>query len=189
MRWCLSRGTCRAGRSPSPPATWSRRALSVPSLPFGSPSSLIPTQGPAAPPKASPLGPAIADLVSATAGKARNTVATRALPDHPFPGGKIRRDRCWMGSPAPQLALHFIPHSQAVIQTRTFYGVRGVRHLQSFGSKFWNEGQLTDFQELCLQKKQAQRTDTSFQALLTAVLSPWGSDDLAPPKKTQAASA
>lgn len=53
--------------------------------------------------------------------------------------------------------------------------VKSVRHSQSFASKVWDKGQLTDFQELCLQrKKKAQRRDSLSvpQILATLVLCP-----------------
>lgn len=70
--------------------------------------------------------------------------------------------------------------------------VRAFRHSQSFGAKVWDKGELTDFQELCLQRKtKTQRRDSGFQLLRlywTWSSAPWGSDYTVPPKKTQASS-
>ena len=47
--------------------------------------------------------------------------------------------------------------------------VKYVRHSQSFASKVWDKGQLTDFQELCLQRRDSLSIP---QILPTLVLCP-----------------
>lgn len=133
------------------------------SLPVGSPSSSLPPEhGLAGPLRDPPLGPAVTHLVSATAREARDSVASRALPDHSLPVGKIRR-RWSKRNPEPPsrpLPAMLSPPSCGFAGC----GVMGIGHSQSFRAKVWDKGQPADFQEFCLQRKtMAQRRDFAFQ--------------------------
>lgn len=76
----------------------------------------------------------------------------------------------------PQPTLPCFPHSQGGRDSDVGrWWVKSGRHSQSFASEVWDEGQLTDFQELRLQrKKKAQRRDSLSvpQILPTLVLCP-----------------
>ena len=76
----------------------------------------------------------------------------------------------------PQPTLPCFPYSRGGRDSDVGrWWVKSGRHSQSFASEVWDEGELTDFQELSLQrKKKAQRRDSLSvpQILPTLVLCP-----------------
>lgn len=76
----------------------------------------------------------------------------------------------------PQPTLPCFPYSRGGRDSDVGrWRVKSVRHSQSFASEVWDKGQLTDFQELRLQrKKKAQsRAETHCQSLKS--YQPWSS--------------